>query len=127
MGCELRGEFRRLYSSRRAATTHVGMSPVCRALGLGVREISVAAGTGADVLAGGAGAAGPTPDAPPPPAEIGAAPPAGEDDTPTPSAANSATTANGAATADGGAAADVQPAPVPQAPAGKGSKGGSRS
>ena len=38
------------------------MSPVCRALGLGVREISVAAGTGADVLACGAGAAGPTPD-----------------------------------------------------------------
>ena len=45
-----------------AATTHAGKSPHCRALGLGVREISVAAGTGADVMAGGAGAAGPTPD-----------------------------------------------------------------
>ena len=62
MGCERQGEFRRLYDSRRAATTHVGMSPDCRALGLGVREISVAAGTGADVMASGAGAAGPTPD-----------------------------------------------------------------
>ena len=62
MGCERQGEFRRLYGSLRAATTHVGMSPVCRALGLGVREISVAAGTGADVMAGGAGAAGAAPD-----------------------------------------------------------------
>ena len=62
MGCERQGEFRRLYGTLRATTTHVGMSPVCRALGLGVREISVAAGTGADVMAGGAGAAGPAPD-----------------------------------------------------------------
>ena len=66
MGCERQGEFRRLYGSRRAATTpshhDVGMLPDCRALGLGVREISVAAGTGADVMAGGAGAAGPPPD-----------------------------------------------------------------
>ena len=62
MGCERQSEFRRLYGSLRAATTHVGMSPVCRALGLGVREIRVAAGTGADVMASGAGAAGPTPD-----------------------------------------------------------------
>jgi len=62
MGCERQGEFRHLYCSLRAATIHVGMSPVCRALGLGVREIRVAAGTGADVMAGGAGAAGPTPD-----------------------------------------------------------------
>ena len=64
MGCERQGEFRRLYGSRRAATIHVGKpeSAPCRALGLGVREISVAAGTGADVMAGGAGAAGPTPD-----------------------------------------------------------------
>ena len=62
MGCERQGEFRRLYGSRRAATTHVGMSPDCRALGLGVWEISVAAGTGADVMAGGAGAAGPAQD-----------------------------------------------------------------
>ena len=52
MGCERQGEFRRLYGSRQAATTHVGKSPHCRALGLGVREISVAAGTGADVMAG---------------------------------------------------------------------------
>ena len=57
MGCERQGEFRRLYGSRKAATIHVGMSPDCPALGLGVREISVAAGTGADVIAG--GAAGP--------------------------------------------------------------------
>ena len=50
-----------LCSTRRAAATHLGMSPQCRALGLGVREISIAAGTGADVMAGGAGAAGPAP------------------------------------------------------------------
>ena len=65
MGCERQGEFRRLYGSRlaaRPATTHMDKSPHCRALGLGVREISVAAGTGADVMACGAGAAGPTPD-----------------------------------------------------------------
>ena len=58
MGCERQGEFRRLYCSRRVATTYVGKSPNCSALGLGVLEISVAAGTGADVMAGGAGAAG---------------------------------------------------------------------
>ena len=62
MGCERQGEFRRLYGSRKAATIHVGMSPDCRALGLGVREISVAAGTGAYVMACSAGAAGPAPD-----------------------------------------------------------------
>ena len=61
MGCEQQGEFRRLYGSRLAATTHVGKSPHRRALGLDAREISVAAGTGADVMAGGAGAAGPGP------------------------------------------------------------------
>ena len=61
-GCERQGEFRRLYGSLRAATTHVGMSPHCRALGLSVWEISIAAGTGADVMAGGSGAAGPAPD-----------------------------------------------------------------
>ena len=43
------------------------MTPDCRALGLGVREISVAAGTGADVMASGAGAAGPAPDVHHPP------------------------------------------------------------
>ena len=64
MGCERQGEFRRLSCLRRATTVtiHVGMSPDCCALGLGVREISVAAGTGADVMAGGAGAAGAAPD-----------------------------------------------------------------
>ena len=62
MGCEWQGEFRRLYGSRRAATIHVGKSAPCHALGLGVREIRVAAGTGADVMAGGAGAARPTQD-----------------------------------------------------------------
>ena len=50
MGCERQGEFRRLYGLRRAAIIHVGMSASCRALGLGVREISIAAGTGADVM-----------------------------------------------------------------------------
>ena len=62
MGCKQQGEFRSLYGSQRAATIHVGMSAPCRALGLGVREISIAAGTGADVMAGGAGAAGAAPD-----------------------------------------------------------------
>ena len=62
MGCERQGEFRRLYGSQQAATTHVGKSPHRHALGLGVREISVAAGTGADVMAGGAGEAGAAPD-----------------------------------------------------------------
>ena len=62
IGCERQGEFRLFYGLRLVATTHVGKSPHCRALGLGVREISVAAGTGADVMAGGAGAARPTQD-----------------------------------------------------------------
>ena len=47
---------------QRVAAFQVGMMPVCRKVGLGVLEISVAAGTGADVMAGGAGAAGPPPD-----------------------------------------------------------------
>ena len=55
IGCERQGEFRLLYGSRLVATAHVGKSPHRRALGLGVRKISVAAGTGADVMAGGAG------------------------------------------------------------------------
>ena len=38
------------------------MSPACRKLGLGVWEISIAADTGTDVMAGGASAAGPAPD-----------------------------------------------------------------
>ena len=62
MGCERRGEFQHLYGTRRAAAIHVGKSPDCRKLGLGWREINIAAGTGADVMAGGAGAAGPAPD-----------------------------------------------------------------
>ena len=41
-----------MYGTRRPAAIHVGMSPDCRKLGLGVREISIAAGTGADVMAG---------------------------------------------------------------------------
>ena len=55
------GEFQHLYhdGARRPAAIHVGMSPDCRKLGLGAREISIAAGTGTDVMAGGAGA-GPT-------------------------------------------------------------------
>ena len=39
----------------------MGKSPDCRKLGFGVREISIAAGTETDVMAGGAGAAGPAP------------------------------------------------------------------
>ena len=35
---------------------------LCRKVGLGVLEISIAACTGADVMAGGAGAAGAAPD-----------------------------------------------------------------
>ena len=46
----------------RSAATNVGMSPDCRNLGLGVWQISIAAGTGANVMAGTAGAAGPAPD-----------------------------------------------------------------
>ena len=52
------GQIQQLYGTRRAVVTHVGMSPDCSMLGLGVREISIAAGTGADVMAGGASAAG---------------------------------------------------------------------
>ena len=38
------------------------MTPVCRKLGFGVLEISIAAGTGADLMADSAGAAGAAPD-----------------------------------------------------------------
>ena len=62
VGCEREGQFSRLFRTRRAASIHVGMSHTCRKLGLGVREISVGAETGADVMAGGAGAAGPATD-----------------------------------------------------------------
>ena len=53
-----------VYGSLLAATSNVGTLPHCRVLGLSVREISVAAGTGADVMASGAlaGAAGAAPD-----------------------------------------------------------------
>ena len=53
-----------VYGSQLAATSNVGTLRHCRALGLSVREISVAAGTGADVMASGAlaGAAGAAPD-----------------------------------------------------------------
>ena len=47
-----------LYGTLHAAGIYVGMSPDCRKLGLGVRDISIAAGTGTDVMASGAGAAG---------------------------------------------------------------------
>ena len=62
MGCERKGQFHRLFPMRRAARIHVGKSPSCRKLGFGLREIRVSAGTGTDVMAGGAGAAGPAPD-----------------------------------------------------------------
>ena len=70
VGCEREGQFSRLFQTRRAASTHVGMSRMCRKLGLGVREISVGAGTGGDVMAGGAGAAGPATDLQPQPPGI---------------------------------------------------------
>ena len=54
------GKFQHLYGTQHATAIHVGMSSDCRKLGLGVREISIAAGTGADVMAG--GAAGPAAD-----------------------------------------------------------------
>ena len=54
--------FQHLYGTLSAAATDVGMSPDCSKLGLGVREISIAAGTGADVMAGSAGAAGQAPN-----------------------------------------------------------------
>ena len=54
-------EFQNLYGTRRTAAIHVGMLSDCSKLGLGLLEISIAAGTGADVMAGGACAAGPAP------------------------------------------------------------------
>ena len=56
------GEFQHLYGKLHAAAIHEGMSPACSKLGLGVLEIGIAAGTGADVMAGCAGAAGPAPN-----------------------------------------------------------------
>ena len=47
-----------LYDTLHAAAIQVGMSPDCSKLGLGVWKIGIAAGTGADVMASGAGAAG---------------------------------------------------------------------
>ena len=61
VGCESEGQFCRLFPTRRGVGVHVARSPSCSKLGLGVREIRVAAGTGADVMAGGAGTAGSTP------------------------------------------------------------------
>jgi len=43
---------------QRAAAFQLGMTPVCRNLGFAVLDISIAAGTGADLMAGSAGAAG---------------------------------------------------------------------
>ena len=51
------GEFQHLYGMMCPAAIHVGMWPDCSKLGLGVLEISIAAGTGADVMAGGAASA----------------------------------------------------------------------
>ena len=51
-------EFQHLYGTLHATAIHVRMSPDCSKLGLGAWEISIAAGTGADVIASGAGAAG---------------------------------------------------------------------
>ena len=48
------GEFQYLYGTLLPAAIHVGMSPDCSKLGLGLREISIAAGTRADVTVGGA-------------------------------------------------------------------------
>ena len=62
VGCESQGEFRHTYASRRGASIHASKTPVCRRLGLGIREIRVPAGSAADVMAGGGGAAGPAPD-----------------------------------------------------------------
>ena len=56
------GKFQHLYSTRSASAIHVGMLPDCCKLGLGEREIRIAAGPGADMMAGNAGAAGQAPD-----------------------------------------------------------------
>ena len=45
-----------------AAAFQLGMTPVCRKLGFGVLEMSITAGTGADVMAGGSCVAGAAPD-----------------------------------------------------------------
>ena len=65
MGCEPPGAGRvslntsmPVYGTLHAAAIHVGTSPDCCKLGLGVREISIAAGTATDVMASGAGEAG---------------------------------------------------------------------
>ena len=42
-----------MYGTLHPVAIHVGMSPDCRKLVLGLLEISIAAGTGADVMAGG--------------------------------------------------------------------------
>ena len=47
---------------QRAEAFQLGMTPVCRKLEFGVLEISIAAGTGAYLMAGSAGAAGAAPD-----------------------------------------------------------------
>ena len=56
MGCEPPGGpgasfTEHLYGTLHAAAIHVGTSPDCRKLGLSVWEISIAAGTDADVMA----------------------------------------------------------------------------
>ena len=63
MGCERPGGPGRVstpvWYALRPAATQVGKSPDCHKLGLGVLEISIAAGTGTDMMAGGAGAPAP--------------------------------------------------------------------
>ena len=53
--------FTSAFASVRAAKTHIGMSPACRAAGLGIREL-VLETRQTDNMVGGSGAAGPAPD-----------------------------------------------------------------
>ena len=61
-GYEKEGQFCRFSPTLHWVGVHAAKLTSCCKLGLGVREIRVAAGTGADVMASGAGAAGPPPD-----------------------------------------------------------------
>ena len=61
VACEKRGTFTDTYLTVRAAKTHIGKSPPCRAADLGIREI-VLETRQTDAMVGGSGAAGPAPD-----------------------------------------------------------------
>ena len=62
MGCESRGMFHKSYPSIKAAKIHVNRhSPMCKAAGLGYRELRVESRR-SDAMAGGSGAAGSVPD-----------------------------------------------------------------